>query len=235
MNEAFEKVYGVKFLPIFPLPVVLLPSELMPLHIFEPRYRQMLRDIETKKNLFGLSYFAPQETDLTRPEIGSIGCAAEVREVKTLPDGRSNILTIGVIRYVLEGYAESDEPYAIGEVSFFEDVKEDEESLKPLAEDVLELFLRLANAARELSSDRRQFPDISQTAPEQLSFLISAAFNFDAELKYEILKTVSTTQRLEKLGEALRQSVEKIEESADLHKIAKTNGHSKKKIDLPEQ
>jgi ATP-dependent Lon protease len=232
MSEALEKVLGIKALPLFPLPVVLLPNELMPLHIFEPRYRQMIKDIELTKNLFGLSFFDPQETDLNVPEIGSVGCAAEVREIQMLPDGRSNILAIGIVRYVLEGYVETNEPYQIGEVSFFEDNVENEENLKPLAEEVLGLFMRLADAAQELSGDRRQFPDISQAPPEQLSFLISAAFNFDAELKYEILKTVSTTQRLEKLGEALRQSVGKIEESARIHKVAKTNGHGERKIDI---
>ncbi|MDQ3042945.1 MAG: peptidase, partial [Acidobacteriota bacterium] len=45
MSEALEKVSGIKHLPLFPLPLVLLPNELLPLHIFEPRYRQMLKDI----------------------------------------------------------------------------------------------------------------------------------------------------------------------------------------------
>ena len=233
MSEALEKVRGVRLLPLFPLPVVLLPNELMPLHIFEPRYRKMLQDVQMGKNLFGLSYFDPQEMDLSKPEIGSIGCAAEVREVQTLPDGRSNILSIGIIRYFLEEYADTDEPYLVGEVSFFEDDKENDEILKPLAQEVLDLFMRLADAARELSGERGRFPDISEAPPEQLSFLISAAFNFEPELKYEILKTVSTSYRLEKLREALRQSVGKIEESAEIHKVAKTNGHSNRKIDLP--
>ncbi len=45
MSEALEKVAGIKHLPLFPLPLVLLPNELLPLHIFEPRYRQMLKDV----------------------------------------------------------------------------------------------------------------------------------------------------------------------------------------------
>src|SRR5688500_8423054 len=99
MSESLEKVLGIKHLPIFPLPVVLMPFELMPLHIFEERYKQMLEDIKSEKNLFGLSYFNPEESLIDKPAAGSVGCVAEVREVQTLPEGRSNILTIGVIRY----------------------------------------------------------------------------------------------------------------------------------------
>lgn len=232
MSEALEKVSGVKFLPIFPLPVVLLPNELMPLHIFEPRYRKMLQDIKLEKNLFGLSFFNHEETELIAPEVGSIGCAAEVREAQMLDDGRSNILTIGVIRYVVENYVEPDESYLVAEVSFFEDNDEDSDVLTPLAGEVQELFMRMATAVREISGDRTQMPDMSQAAPQELSFLVSAAFNFNADLKYRLLKTRSTVERLQRLRFVLLQSVESVEESAEIGKIAKTNGHSKRKIDF---
>src|SRR5687767_15903690 len=99
MPEPFEKVEFVKQIAVFPLPLVLLPHEVLPLHIFEPRYQQMLKDIETEQNLFGISCHEPQENFSDKPEIGSVGCAAEVREVQMMDDGRSNILTTGIIRY----------------------------------------------------------------------------------------------------------------------------------------
>ncbi len=99
MSEALEKVVDIKHLPLFPLPLVLLPNELLPLHIFEPRYRQMLKDVALDKNLFGISYFEPQESFIEKPATGTIGCVTEVRETQTLPDGRLNIVTAGVIRY----------------------------------------------------------------------------------------------------------------------------------------
>ena len=92
MSEAFEKVENVKQLPLFPLPLVLLPNETLPLHIFEPRYREMMSDIEHEHNLFGISYFEPKDTFAERPEVGSVGCVAEVREKQVMDDGRSNIL-----------------------------------------------------------------------------------------------------------------------------------------------
>lgn len=232
MSEALEKVSGIKHLPLFPLPLVLLPNELLPLHIFEPRYQQLLKDVALDTKMFGVTYFEPQEPFSEKPLTGSIGCVAEVREVQAMPEGRSNVLTIGIIRYYLIDYVDAGEPYLVGDVEFFEDDTEDEQLLKPLADEVFVLFRRIAKAAHKLSGERGAFPDIPQAAPEQLSFLVTAAFNLEPDLKYQLLETRSTSKRLERLREILVQTVDKMEESAEINKIARTNGHSNKKIDL---
>jgi Lon protease-like protein len=232
MSEAFDKILGVKHLPIFPLPLVLLPNEILPLHIFEERYRQMLRDVENDRRLFGVTLFQPTENFIEKPAAGTIGCVAEVREVETLADGRSNILTIGLIRYRLIDYVEAGEPYLVGDVEFFEDEEEDAEVLNPLADDVFALFTRIARAAHKLSGERGAFPEIPQAAPEQLSFLVTAAFNLEPDMKYKMVETRSTIERLTRLREILVQTVDKMEESAEIQKVAKTNGHSKKKIEM---
>lgn len=232
MSESTERVLGVKRLPIFPLPLVLFPNELLPLHIFEPRYRKMLKDVQLGNNLFGISYFDSSEMDWEKPMIGSIGCVTEVREVQSLDDGRSNILTVGVIRYEIESYVDSDEPYLIAEVSFFEDFEEDEKILNPLSDKVFELFKRVAAAAQELSGKQGNFPGLPQAEPQMLSFLVAAAFNLPNEVKSQFLQMRSTIDRLDKMEDILKQAVGQIEESASISKIAKTNGHSKKKIDL---
>src|SRR5881397_280523 len=121
MSEALDKVLGVHELPLFRLPVVLFPGMPMPLHIFEARYRTMLADIRPGNNLFGLSYFDKEKSDKDMPPAGHVGCVAEVTETQALPDGRSNILAVGVIRYQVETYADRDSPYLIGRVNFFED------------------------------------------------------------------------------------------------------------------
>ncbi|MDQ3800031.1 MAG: LON peptidase substrate-binding domain-containing protein [Acidobacteriota bacterium] len=232
MSEALDRVRGVRRLPLFPLPVVLLPNELLPLHIFEPRYRQMLKDVQLTNQLFGVSYFSAEESGIEKPGIGSLGCAAEVRNVQMLEDGRANIATVGLIRYRLEAYVETGEPYSVGEISFFEDDAEDAEVLQSLADEVFALFMRVAKAAHDLSGERGQMPEIPQVEPQHLSFLIAAAFNLQPEMKYEFLEMRSTAGRLERLREMLRQTVGKVEESAQMTKIAKTNGHSNKPIKL---
>src|SRR5688500_6476876 len=121
MSEASEKVLGIKQHPLYPLPLVLMPNEVLPLHIFEPRYRQMLNDIELRRNLFGVTNYEEEGPVPDRPPPGGVGCAADVREKSLLPDGRSNILAAGVIRYRLIDYVDLGSPYLVGEVEFFED------------------------------------------------------------------------------------------------------------------
>jgi Lon protease-like protein len=232
MSEAQDKILGLDRLPLFPLPLVLMPGELLPLHIFEPRYRQMLKDIELRRNIFGVLLFEENKAIGDKPPAGTIGCAAEVRESNTLADGRSNILTTGLLRFRLLDYVDDGTPYYAGEIGFFQDEPEDADALKPVADEVFELFNRVAKAAFRLSGNRGSLPEIPQAEPEALSFLVSAAFNLDNELKYRFLEMTSTSERLGRLREILLQAVDKMEESADISKVASTNGHSKKKIDL---
>ncbi|HKP69679.1 MAG TPA: LON peptidase substrate-binding domain-containing protein, partial [Pyrinomonadaceae bacterium] len=227
MSDASQKVEGIKQLPLFPLPLVLLPNEVLPLHIFEPRYRQMLHDIELRRNLFGVTFFDAESETSDRPAIGSVGCVAEIRETSLLPDGRSNIVTSGVIRYRLLEYSTDETPYLAGVVEFFEDDPEDDALLQPVADEVFDLFSRVAKAAFQLGGGRGTFPEIPKTEPEQLSFLVTAAFNLDAEVKYRMLEMTSTQRRLTRLRDILVQAVEKMESNADIVKAAQTNGHSK--------
>src|SRR5918995_4602827 len=118
MSEALDKVRGVRELPLFPLPVVLFPGVPLPLHIFEPRYRQMLTDIRAGNSLFGLSYFDASTSERDAPEIGSVGCVAKVTDAQSFADGRSNILTVGVIRYQIEKYVEPERPYLVAQVNY---------------------------------------------------------------------------------------------------------------------
>ena len=232
MSEATEKVEGLENIAIFPLPLVLLPGEVLPLHIFESRYRQMLKDIESGRNLFGVSLYEANEGFSDRPEVGSVGCVAEVREVQPQPDERSNILTLGVIRYRIVEYVDLNTPYLTARVEFFEDADQNDTSLAAAADEVFELFERVARAAFDLSGNRGKFPEIQRSDPERLSFIVTAAFNLENETKYHLLEMKSTLERFEKLRAILTSAVERMEESAEIHKLAQTNGHSRTKIDL---
>src|SRR5919199_2754714 len=135
MSEALDKVRGVRELPVFPLPLVLFPGVPLPLHIFEERYRRMLADVRASNNLFGLSYFVPGGAE-ERPPAGHVGCATEVVEAQTLPDGRSNILTLGVVRYRVAEYVERGDPYLVARVEFFGDEEEDRQVVSRRAAEV---------------------------------------------------------------------------------------------------
>ena len=231
MSEASDKVSGVSTLPLFPLPMVLFPGVPLPLHIFEPRYRQMLDDIRVTNNLFGLSYLE-DTTETENPPAGHIGCVAEVTETQTLADGRSNILTVGVIRYRIEGYVERDDQYLVARVSFFEDDHEDSEILRTSAQDVAATFTRIARAVRTINDERANLPDISETDPQRLSFLVAAAVELDTNAKQTLLELRSTAERLDRLREILALVVDNYEERARVHELAKGNGHSGRHLDL---
>jgi Lon protease-like protein len=232
MSEASDKVIGVRELPLFPLPIVLFPGVPLPLHIFEPRYRQMLKDIQGLNNLFGLAYFDASSSERELPPLGHVGCVAEVSEAQSLPDGRSNILTLGVIRYRIEEYVDRGDPYLVARVTYFEDEAEDEEVLKESSHEVAETFSRIAQAVRTINDERASLPDISDTDPQRLSFLVAAAMEVDTEVKQELLELRLTSERLRRLRDMLGRAVATYEERARVHELAKGNGHSGRKIEL---
>src|SRR5438045_9213995 len=110
MSEAFDKVRGVRELPLFPLPLVLFPGVPLPLHVFEPRYRRLLADVRVTNNLFGLPHYDQNASTSERPAVGHVGCVAEIVEAQSLPDGRSNILMVGLVRYRLDAYVDTGDP-----------------------------------------------------------------------------------------------------------------------------
>lgn len=234
MSEATDKVRGINELPVFPLPVVLFPGVPLPLHIFEPRYRQMLTDIRFSNNLFCVAYFDPSASDTDVPPVGHVGCVAEVTEVQTLPDGRSNILTLGVIRYRIESYVDRADPYLVARVTYFEDDEEDHALLAESSREVADTFTRIAQAVRTLNDERANLPDISDTEPQRLSFLVAAAMELDADVKQELLELTSTSVRLERLRGMLSLAVKSYEERARMHELAKRNGHGGRKIEIDE-
>jgi ATP-dependent Lon protease len=232
MSEASDLVSGVSELPLFPLPVVLFPGVPLPLHIFEPRYRQMLDDIRASNNLFGLSYFDASTSEQEFPPVGSIGCVAKVTDAHAMPDGRSNILTIGVIRYRIEEYLDRGDPYFVARVSYFEDEDDDSAAVRDSSRGVAETFTRIARAVRTINDERANLPNITDTEPQRLSFLVAAAMDVDTDVKQELLELRLTSQRLRRLSDILSRAVSGYEERARVHELAKGNGHSGRKIGL---
>jgi ATP-dependent Lon protease len=233
MNEALEKLRGVRELPLFPLPLVLFPGMPLPLHVFEPRYRRLLADVRASNNLFGLSHLDPAEGE-ERPEVGHVGCATEVVEVQSLPDGRSNIMTLGVARYRATEYVERGDPYLVARVEFFTDEEDDPRVLQKRSAEVTDVFMRIARAMRTINDDRAALPELPAEDPERLSFLVAAVMEMDAPAKQELLEMRSTAERLRRLYTLLSQAVGSYEARARTHELSKGNGHAGKRLDLEE-
>jgi Lon protease-like protein len=234
MSEALDKVRGVGELPLFPLPLVLFPGVPQPLHVFEPRYRRLLADVRASNSLFGLSYHDENTGGGDRPEVGHVGCATEVVEVQPLPDGRSNIMTVGVARYRVGGYEERGEPYLVARVEFFEDEPEDGRLLRKRAAEVHEIFMRIARAMRTISGERGTLPELPTDDAERLSFLVAAVVEMEADDKQRLLEMRSTAERLRRLYTLLSQAVESYEGRARTHDVSRGNGHAGKRVDFEE-
>ena len=117
-------------------------------------------------------------------------------------------------------------------MSFFEDEDEDDERLRDSSRDVAESFTRIARAVRTINDERASLPDITETEPQRLSFLVAAAMEIDSDVKMELLELRSTSERLGRLREMLTRALSNYEERARVHELAKGNGHSGRKIEL---
>ena len=110
-------------IPLFPLPnIVFFPNSLLPLHVFEPRYRQMLEDIIDSERLIGMVLLKPgwEKNYHDNPEIFSVGCMGRIINVEVEKDGRSNIVLYGLKRVRIVEILH-DAPYRLARVNLMED------------------------------------------------------------------------------------------------------------------
>jgi Lon protease-like protein len=208
---------------LFPLPLVLFPGVPLPLHVFEPRYREMLADCLRGDREFGV-LFRPDgiaERELPR---GHVGCIAVVENSDMLPDGRSNVLVRGTQRFALDHFVETPHPYHVGETVSYPDTTESALALAPLATRVRALFERVGAAARTLADDSDGLPMLPDD-PALLAFAIAALIDMEASARQRLLASRSAGDRLNQVENLLAPAVESLELRATVHVRAKTNGH----------
>jgi Lon protease-like protein len=212
-------------LPIFPLGLVLFPGAPQLLHIFEPRYRQMLADCLEGDRRFGVSFAPGGDEPAGPPAPGHVGCTALIRESRLLPDGRSNILTIGESRYQLREYLTTTLPYRVARVEPFDDDDPDADA-PPLDEATASLraqFTQFVDGMRALtdrSGDQIELAD----DPKMLSFQVSATLEVDDTVKLELLGLRSTLGRIEILNRMLRPLNGELAGRVAVHTRARSNG-----------
>ncbi|HEX4935281.1 MAG TPA: LON peptidase substrate-binding domain-containing protein [Gemmatimonadaceae bacterium] len=210
-------------LPVFPLPLVLLPQGVQPLHIFEPRYRQLLSDCLAGTREFGIVCRTPEVAEREIPP-GTAGCVAHIETSQSLPDGRSNITVVGRSRFTLDGFVDAPAPYHVADVTPFDDVDESEAEMGPLAQRVRLLFERVGRSARTIQDDSTPLPELP-TSPAALSFAIGQYIDLELGEKQRLLASRSPLGRLRQLEDVLAPIVESVEHRARIHTRAKRNGH----------
>jgi ATP-dependent Lon protease len=176
---------------LFPLNVVLFPGELLPLHIFEPRYRRMVRECLDDKALFGMLLALPNG-------IARVGCSAEILEVtKRYDDGRMDILTVGREPYrVVDLF--TDDPLLAGAVDYLDD----EDSL--LDPQNRAKLIELYEVCYTLLFTGMP-PELSRSPQSSLSFAIAGALPVDLLWKQQILELRSEAERQDRLLRYLRE------------------------------
>ena len=202
-------------LPVFPLPLVLFPGATQPLHIFEPRYRQLLSDCLDGDRRFGIAFAAPDKA--SDPAPGDIGCIAHILSTQALPDGRSDILTTGEQRFVLLEWLESDRLYRMARVEEFSDEPVDSAEAEGIGQDVRRDFVRVMQALE-------QEPPELPVDPEALSFRVAASLELEAPGKLALLAIRSTTVRLRRLAALLQPLAADAERRAAVRHRARSNG-----------
>jgi len=169
-------------LPIFPLELVLLPGVPLPLHIFEPRYKEMITECLAQKKPFGV-------VRASSDGVADIGCTAEIVSViKKYDDGRMDILTRGVERFEVVEVNE-DRSFLQAEIS----VVQDDEDGKP-ANEVVTQAVRLHAEIAKLAGAEPSGPD---ELAGKLSFLLAGSLPLDLDFKQSLLSTLSEAKRLE--------------------------------------
>jgi Lon protease-like protein len=206
-------------LPLFPLAIVLFPGALLPLHIFEPRYRRLIADIAEAEKRFGL---LPPGNSGELPPPGTMGCAALLRGVRPLADGRLNIVVSGERRFSLLRSSGATTPYLQGWVEWVDDSPDIQ---LPTGEELARLRAlgeRYARAAHALN-DQTIDPALPAEAAE-LSFEIAALLEWELEARQRFLEIRSATERVARLLHSLPGLVLAIEGRALVHARAQGNG-----------
>ena len=161
---------SVRELPLFPLPeVVLFPNEVLPLHIFESRYRIMLKSVLESDSLFGVVKWDP-----VTKSMANVGCCAHIIKHQTSEDGRSNIITIGQQRFQILEITRTT-PYYSAMVSWIDDNNITSlQNLDILRDSVIEALNDVVNLTSKLTNSQKILPDKLPDNPLELSFWIGA-------------------------------------------------------------
>jgi Lon protease-like protein len=197
-------------IPLFPLDVVLFPGAPLPLHIFEERYRTMVRRCVEQEQVFGV-------VCASREGLAVIGCTARiVRTLQEYPDGRSDVLTEGVERFEIE-HLDDTQPYLQADVKFFSD-----EGL-PAAREMREECLALHFEVLELAGADVRHIGVDLDAP--ISFQVAWTLPAELNFKQELLTMRSDFDRTERLLTFYKAVLPKLRGSAHTRDSAQKNGH----------
>jgi Lon protease-like protein len=200
----------VPLLPLFPLEVVLLPGTPLPLHIFEPRYKEMIAECRAQPSPFGVVRVFDQG-------IAEIGCTAEIVTVtKEYDDGRLDLVAQGRNRFeVLE--LNQERAFLRAEVLLLPD---EPSSVAP------EDSARVIEAHKQIVSLAGAVQDLSASDPATLSFRLAGSLPLDLDLKQKLLTMRSEAERIGTLATYFESILPNLRHAARAREKARGNGHA---------
>jgi uncharacterized protein len=185
-------------LPLFPLGTVLYPGLLLPLHVFEERYRQLVRDLLAGPEPRTFGVIAIREGRETGPNgivtLYEIGCTATLRQATELDDGGYDLVTVGTQRFLLAGTDDS-QPYLQGEVEMLAEEVGAETGAALAARSVQDAFRGYLGALAERGVTQVSVPDLPDD-PVLLSYLVAASMVIDLRDKQALLAEPDALHRL---------------------------------------
>ena len=198
-------------IPLFPLNVVLLPGADLPLHIFEPRYLDMVNRCLKERSVFGVLLALPKG-------VARVGCTAEIIEVvKSYDDETMDILTVGREPFRVIKFFEEN-PLAEGQVDYLED--RDAPANPSMRRELVELYETCHTLVFE---DYPKNTDTDQSA--QISFVVAGSLPMDLLWKQQILELRSESDRQERLVGYLRAWAPHLQKTGVMRQRAGGNGH----------
>lgn len=202
MSETLDKVrLAVKRLKVFPLPsVVLLPGAAAPLHIFEPRYRALVKDALASDGLIAMAQVMPGQETLVagKPQVEEMLCVGLIGMNEVLEDGRYNLVLIGVARARVRSELPSSQLYREFEAELVEDEEVEPEVDVNLRRAVIELVARLPTQVGQ-----RVAQVASRVTGGALADVVASTFMQDPAKRFEVLNETDVRQRIEIVTEEL--------------------------------
>jgi ATP-dependent Lon protease len=200
-------------LPLFPLNVVLFPASSLPLHIFEERYKTLIRECMGRGTDFGINF-------LRAAGMAEVGCTATVvRLTRTYEDGRMDVVVRGERIYRLAGLADDPAPYAVGAVDYLTDLQR---SVDPeLADQVIQLF----SIVQRLASREGFSADPLSGEVPRLSFIVAQKSGLDLDERQTLLEMRDENERLEMLRRHLETLIPLLEQKDVLDQLKQNDGY----------
>ncbi len=187
-------------LPLFPLPVVLVPGAVMPLHIFEQRYRDMVSDVLERNRTFGLIYHDWDDHGPFLAEHGQVGCVAHIREHERLEDGRYMLIVEGLERFVIDEGLEQRALYFEAIVTSYSDTSAMHgEEMEFRRTESIRLFEQLVALLPERPD---HLPELDAGA--EVSYALAQTIQMDLPWHQRLLEIRDEGSRLERIDQVLR-------------------------------